>query len=182
MIAKKLNWSAYFFIGLFGSAIVLGIRAIYMLLTDQIVDENDDSLPRFIVYLICLLFIPVLSSYLGTVWTLSTHMIRHDRTALTIDQDGIHHTIICMNLLALFLVGRIEFIPWHAVTGLDDTDGKPYIRVKLRQIRASRLGKILLFIMGYSFCQGMAKPSFTDEEKARIRQYIQENAPNAIFP
>ena len=73
-----------------------------------------------------------------------------------------------MNFFAIFLVFPVKCIPWNSIKTLIKTDDCILIRLKLKHCKTSFLGKIILFILGYSFCKGFVKPYVTYEN---IKQY-----------
>ncbi len=178
MISKKFNWSVYFIIILLSSVILLGTRVICLLLTNQVKDEANADLPFVLICFMVCAFSVVLLSYLCTVICLLIRIFKYKQQALYIDEHGIHNTLICINLLAFIFVGKIDFIPWSAVSYFDKEE--LYIRVKTKAIKASPMGKLLVFVLGYNFLERMIKPKFNEEEKMLIEQYI--NAHTGFTP
>ena len=170
MISKKFNWSIYFIITLLSGMILLGARVVYLLLTNQVKDESNTDLPLILIYFMVCAISVVIFSYLCTVICYLIQIFKYKQRALYINEQGIHNTLICINLLAFFFVGKIAYIPWSAVSYFEKEE--LYIRVKTKDIKASPIGKLLVFVLGYNFSARMIKPKFSEDEKMTIEQYI----------
>ncbi len=96
--------------------ILLGVRVVYLLLTNQVKDEANADLPFVLIcFMVCAISV-VLLSYLCTVICYLIQIFKYKQRALYIDEQGIHNTLICINLLAFVFVGKIDYIPWSAVS------------------------------------------------------------------
>ncbi len=175
MFSKNLNWKIYFFISLFSFVIIFGTRACIMLLTGQVVFEDGTPAWSFIAYLLII----VLLSYLASVLCMLKQLLKFKSKAFTVDEDGIHNTLIYINILAFVFTFKIKFIPWDSVKYFDQTTPEfYYIRVNTRKITASRIAKLVIAVLGYSFAAGFTKGNLSDEERRIISNYISEKSPD----
>ncbi len=177
--SKKLNVGAYFWLTLLGLFLAPGVYVIVLLLSGKIEDENGVLLPLAFQHGMALLFLIVLSSYFITVLSLLRQMIGFRCAAMTVDETGIHNTFIFLNLLCFTFVGRIKLIPWCAVTDYAIDEDGMMLRVAYGKVEGSFLGRLLVWIMGYSFCRGMAKQNFDEPQRLFVLQEIRKVMPNA---
>ncbi len=171
MFEKKFNWKIYFFILLFGATVAMGVRVMFLLVTNQVTDENGSALPQVMIWLMCIMICLVCSTYLMTFITLLKQVILHKNIAFRIDEAGIHDTVVFIYLFAFVLVCKIKFIPWSAVHYIDSDNDGVYIRMNRRQVTASFMGKILIGILGYHFCYSFTSKKLSQEEKDIISSY-----------
>jgi len=171
MQKHKLGWRFWFFYIFLLGILLLGIRAISMLVAGQVTLEDEPMSPVFAWVMSMMLSIP-LSSYLYSVITMTKQLIGHQKTALTITEEGIENTLTFVYLLAFVFVVPVKCIPWCSVTYWDDEDKHPYIRVKVGQIHASPLAKLILWVRGYMFCHSFCTPAVTCEEIAKYKVKI----------
>lgn len=168
-VEHKLNWRFHFWWVLLSGVILLGGRVIYMLFTGQVSDE-DGPLPTVISALFGGLLTVVMLSYAAAVITSWHHLLTCKGQAFTISPEGIENTVLVINVLAFVLVLRVRFIPWSSVK-YKDFDRGVYLRVRIREVRCGLLAKLVLAVLGYSFCQGMIKPSLSEAEIEQIKAY-----------
>lgn len=159
----KLAWRVYFFLILFTGVCLLGIRVIYMLLNGE-VSDNGEEMSRVVAVVISLMLGVVLLSYIFTTLRLWIQLIKYDRCGLFITENGIENTVVFINVLAFVIVVPVRLIPWESVTYYDVVDKTPYIRVKTRLVKAGWIAKLLLGIMGYTFCYSFVKPNVEDAD------------------
>ena len=164
----KLNWRFWFIVILFGGIQPLGYRAVYMLYTNQIFDENNQPLSKGFSLFLCIAISLVLFTYLLTVINLLRIFVKNKGSAFLLTEKGIENSFVIINLFAILLAIPIKCIPWNSIKTLIKTDDCILIRLKLKHCKTSFLGKIILFILGYSFCKGFVKPYVTYEN---IKQY-----------
>lgn len=162
MKACKAGWRYYFFLIFFAAASVLGMKVIWMLLNGEVMDDSGDMSAAASVSLSILIGI-AFSTYVETAVMMLWQVLRFDGCLLEINQNGIENTLVFVNILAIVLVVPVKRIPWEAVT-YTDFDDDPYIRVNTKKVRAGRLAKLLLMIMGYQFCLSFVKPKVTCDE------------------
>lgn len=175
MQTHRLNWRFHFLWVLLALVILLGSRVIYMLLTGQVVDENDQPLTSVFTWIVSSLLAIVMSSYLMTVIRSLRQLIAYRGAAFTLTSAGIENTLIVVNLLAFVFVFPIRLIPWSSVRSIDLDDGV-YIRVKRDGVQAGSLSRLALWILGFPFCAGMIKPKLAPEEIEQIRLYCRPYA------
>lgn len=161
----KLNWKVYFFLSFFSLVIIIGARAVYMLLGGQVsYGEDGEEIGKGLSVFMAVLVSLVLSTYFITVLNLLKQIICFKRTALTITENGIENTLILLNLFAFVFVVPVKLIPWEAVKYFDSDNGIPYIRINIKEIEAGFLAKAVLFVLGYDFCFGFVKPHVCVED------------------
>ena len=177
MIQKKLNRKIWFFIILLGGTCLLAAKVITMLLTGQVVDEYDQKLGLSLGLMVSVMFVLVCSTYAGTVYTLLRQRFGQNNLAFTADERGIHNTFVMVNILAFMLAAPVTFIPWSAVTYIDNDKDSLYIRVKTKEVQASLIGRLILSVMGYQFCAGFTGGNLTQQEKDKIRAYCEKQSP-----
>jgi hypothetical protein len=95
----KLGWRFWFFYVLLFGTLLLGLRAISMLLTGQVTLEDEPMPPAF-AWIMSILFAIPLSTYLYSVVAMTKQLIRHQATALTITEQGIENTLTFVYLFA----------------------------------------------------------------------------------
>ena len=167
----KLGWRFWFFYILLFGTLLLGLRAISMLLTGQ-VSLEDEPMPPAFAWIMSILFAIPLSSYLYSVVVMTKQLIRHQATALTITEQGIENTLTFVYLFAFVFVIPVKLIPWNSVKYWDGEETPHYIRVKVSCIHAPMLAKLILWIRGYMFCHSFCNPAVTCEEIARYKAKI----------
>ena len=170
----KLGWRFWFFYVFLLLTLLLGLRAISMLLTGQVSLEDEPMPPAFAWIMSIMLSIP-LSTYLYSIITMTRQLIRHQGTALTITNEGIENTLTFVYLFAFVFVFPIKLIPWGSVKYWDDEESHPYVRVKVGQVKTPLLAKLILWIRGYMFCHSFCRPPVTSEEIARYKARIDSN-------
>ncbi len=158
MKEHKLNWRFWFFVILFGGIQPLGYRVIYMLYNNQIVDENDQPLGEGFSMFMCLAIGLVLFTYLISVINLLRVYVKNKGEAFTLTENGIENSFVILNFFAIFLVFPIKRIPWNSIKTIIKADDLISLRINKKNVHASFLAKIILFISGYSFCKGFVKP------------------------
>ena len=158
MKEHKLNWRFWFIVILFGGIQPLGYKAVYMLYTNQIFDENNQPLSKGFSLFLCIAISLVLFTYLLTVINLLRIFVKNKGCAFSLTEKGIENSFVIINLFAILLAIPIKCIPWNSIKTLIKTDDCILIRLKLKHCKTSFLGKIILLILGYSFCKGFVKP------------------------
>ncbi len=172
MKEHKLNWRFWFIVILFGGIQPLGYRVIYMLYTNQIFDENNQPLSKGFSLFLCIAISLVLFTYLLTVINLLRIFVKNKGSAFSLTEKGIENSFVIINLFAILLAIPIKCIPWNSIKTLIKTDDCILIRLKLKHCKTSFLGKIILFILGYSFCKGFVKPYVTYENIEQYSSYF----------
>ena len=168
----KLNWRFWFIVILFGGIQPFGFRAVYMLYTNQIFDENNQPLSKGLSLFLCIAISFVLFTYLITVINLLRIFVKNKGSAFTLTEKGIENSFVIINFFAILLAIPIKCIPWNSIKTLIKTDDCILIRLKLKNCKTSFLAKIILFIMGYSFCKGFVKPYITYEDIESYSNYL----------
>lgn len=171
MIEKKFNWKIYFFIVLFGGVLLLASRVIFLLITDQVVDEEGLPLSPVLMGFLCFMIILACSTYAITFISLLKQVITHKNVAFKMDHSGIHNAVVLINLFAFVIVANVKWIPWSSVHYIDRDDDTIYIRVKKKQIAASAIGKFVIGITGYRFCYAFITKKLSEEEMNIISSY-----------
>ena len=172
MFEKKFNWKIWFFILLFGATLLMAACVVFLLLTNQIVDENNMPLPPVIVVFLCFMICLVCSTYAATFIALLKHVFIYENTAFRIDEAGIHNTVVFVYLFAFVIVSNVKFIPWSAVCYIDNEEADTiYIRVKKKQVSASFVGKLIIGILGYHFCHSFTTDKLSPSERSVISSY-----------
>ncbi len=161
----------------FGCILPLAARVVFMLISGQIVDENNVPLSAGLAAFMCFVIIFVCSTYAVTFIVLLKQVIKFNNTAFTADSQGIHNTVVIMNLFAVVIAAPVKHIPWKAVSCADTEDGSLYIRVKTGEIEASLIAKLILKIVGYRFCHGLISRSLSFGEINMIYDYCRAYSP-----
>ncbi len=171
MFEKKLNWKIYFFILLFGGILLMASYVIYLLATNQIVDEEGLALPPVLIGFMCFMICLVCSTYVVTFIALLKQVVIYKNTAFRIDESGIHNTVVFVYLFAFVIVSNVKFIPWSAVHYIDRSEDSLYIRVKKKQVSASHIGKLIIGLLGYHFCLSFTTKKLSQWEMDIISSY-----------
>jgi hypothetical protein len=159
----KAGWRYYFFLVFFFLVSLMGIRIIWMLLNGEVLD-GDEEMSRELALFLATMFAIVMVTYIETTVVLIWQLVHFRGCALKITASGVENTLVFINLLAFVLVLPVKRIPWEAVKYADLDDGGPYIRVRMNQLDACWLAKLLLWILGYQFCISFVKPQVTCED------------------
>lgn len=160
----KLNWRYWFFVILFGGIQPLGYKAVYMLWNNEVTYEDGVTVERAVVVFMCMAISFILLVYLSSVINLLVLYIKNKGCGLTITEKGIENTVVIFKFLALFIIVPVKLIPWEAIKYYNKDNGELYIRVKKRQVEAGLLGKLIISVLGYQFCQGLVKPAVKPED------------------
>ena len=170
MISKKWNGKIYCFIVFFAAVTALASRVLLMLSQGQVMDENGEAMAPVWTGILFAMILLIGASYALSVVSMLTQVIAQKGVAFCADKTGIHNTVVLINAFAFVFVFRVKFIPWHAVSLLDTSEGV-YIRVKKNEIDASVFGRLVLWVMGYRFCWSFVTPKMTADEQALIETY-----------
>lgn len=168
VIEHKVGWRFWFFLIFLAAVLPLGVRVICMLLSGEIVMEDNSPISPLVAWGISAILCFPLLTYFISVLTMLRQVIVYKRRALTITYEGLENTLTFVNLFAFILVVPIKFIPWEAINYYDDKEKFPCVRVSVKQIKASPIAKAILFVRGYMFCANFCKPIVTHSE---IDQY-----------
>ena len=172
MFEKKFNWKIWFFIILFGGTVLMASYAVFLLATNQVVNEDGMPLHSFEVGFLCFMICLVCSTYVATFIALLKQAAVHKNTAFRIDEEGIHNTVVFVYLFAFVIVCNVKLIPWSAVHYVDNEEKEgPYIRVKSRKVSASFIGRLIIGILGYHFCYSFTKTKLSEAERAIVLSY-----------
>ena len=174
----KLNWRYWFFLIILSSVIILGAKGTHMLFTNQ-VTYYDEEMSFLFSFAVGLIFSIVLLTYLISVISMISCFVKNKGCGLNITDIGIENTLVFVNLFAFVIVARVKTIPWEAIKYYDITDGKPYIRVKTKEVEAGFFAKLILKVLGYSFCLSFVKPAVNPEDielyKHRFSLYSEDS-------
>lgn len=185
MLEKKFNWKIYFFILLFSGIILMAFYTTFLLATNQVVDEDGLPLPPALIGFMCFMIYLVCSTYAVTVIALLKQVIARKNIAFRVDESGIHNTVVFVNLFAFVIVSNVKFIPWSAVRYIDRDGDGVYIRVNKKQVSASLMGKLIIGLLGYSFCRSFTAGNLSEWEKDMISSYCADksvcDSPSDIF-
>jgi hypothetical protein len=172
MFEKKFNWKIWFFIVLFGGTVLMAAYVVFLLATNQIVDEDGLPLYPFIIGLMCFMICLVCSTYAATVIALLKQVTVYKNTAFRVDEEGIHNTLVFVYLFAFVIVCNVKLIPWSAVRYVDNEAKEGmYIRVRSRKVSASFVGRLIIGILGYHFCYSFTKTKLSLAERDTIMSY-----------
>ncbi len=170
----KLNWRYWFFCLLFIGILTLGIRVLLMVINGEIVDESG-AVVEFDLLLAPIVL--VLFTYFITVVSLLKILFQNKGCGLLITDRGIENTVVFIALFAFVIVVPVKLIPWEAIKYCDKGEKSLYIRVYKKEIEAGFFAKLIISVLGYSFCQGFIKPDVTEEdiEKYKHRFSLKNN-------
>ena len=115
-----------------------------------------------------LIFLIVGSSYVWSGWMMLMQLIMDKGVGMRFTEEGIEQTFAIVNLFAFIFVAPIRFIPWDAVKEITSSKGIYRASVDLDKVEAGFMGKRLLHMAGFCFCNNMVKPSV---ERDDIRRY-----------
>lgn len=182
MFEKKFNWKIWFFILLFAGTVLMASYGVFLLATNQIVDEDGLPLHPLFIGLMCFMICLVCSTYAATAIALLKQVTVYKNTAFRIDEEGIHNTLVFVYLFAFVIVCNVRLIPWSAVRYINNEDKEAmYIRVRSKEVSASSIGKLIIAILGYQFCYSFTKTKLSQAERAIILSYC-INQPNCKTP
>lgn len=164
----KAGWRYYFFLIFFGLVSILGARVIWMLLSGEVMDGDEEMSREMAIFLSVMVGI-AFSTYIETAAVLLWQLIRYGGCALEITENGVENTLVFVNILAFVFVVPVKLIPWEAVKYTDFDDNHPYIRVNTKMVQAGWLAKLILLVLGYQFCNSFVKPNVTCDEVKRYQ-------------
>ena len=113
---KKYNWRAKFFVGLFVFMIAIAFLGIWIGLSNEILDENGEPLGIFLSILFVSLIGIVALVYAIALVSYLKQLINHKMAAFSVDENGIHNIAWAINILAFFVIIKVNLIPWEGVT------------------------------------------------------------------
>lgn len=173
----KLNWRFWFFFILFSVVVLIGIRVIYMMLTGQVVDENNEQIGFIFALFICFPLSLVLLTYLLSVISMGKLLIKNHGCGLKLTDAGIENTVVFFFIFAFAIIAPVKCIPWEAVKyyDYDKEDKFPYIRINTKMVQAGFFAKLLLKLFGYQFCHSFVKPNVTDEDINLYKHKFENN-------
>lgn len=177
MFTKKWNAKFYFAAAFLGGILALIGYAASLIGTGRVADENGEALAPVWNTVFYIVITIIGTTYFITFLALILQFIRFKSAAFTLDSDGIHNTLCIVMLFAFVLVVPVKFIPWSAVKSLDTDDEVVSVRLNTAQVQASRLGKLILAVRGYSFCYTFTKEALSAEETQQIAAYCKDKSP-----
>lgn len=107
----KLGTMFYVFIAFFA---VVGVGAIHMGLS-LMVDDTDDQGVIF-----SLLIILIAAGYVLSAVTMLMQVIFYKGIGLKLSEEGVSDTLVIVNVFAFFFVAPVRFIPWDALSEIED--------------------------------------------------------------
>ncbi len=171
----KAAWRYYFFLILFTAVSLLGIWVFYMLFAGQVSfgDDLTSAENKFLsVFTIVALSLP-LSTYALSAFRLWCQLIKYKGAVLTITEKGVENTLVFTWLLAFVFIKPVKLIPWESVTYYDNVDGAPYIRMKVKEVNAGWLARMILRLFGFMFHVTFIKPKVSEDDILPYRHRFQ---------
>ena len=166
MKTYKAAWRYYFFAILFTVVSLMGARALYMLFAGQVSfgDDLTAGENKFLcIFAAVVLFFPLLS-YLRSALCLWIQILRYKSAVLTLTDRGIENTLVFTWLFAFVFIRPVKLIPWEAVKYCDTENGHPYVRLRVKKVKAGWLARLILRLKGYIFLVSFVKPRVLSED------------------
>ena len=176
IMEKKLGKGVFAVMIIIALAVIGAAYASFLIINNEVTYEDGEPLPLVIRVLICTLLGIVSFGYVISCIRFLNHIVKHGKTAFKISEQGIHDTVILLNVLAFVFVVPVKFIPWSEITYAEKIGEMVYIRAKVKKIKTSLLGKIIIGILGYDFCRSSVSGRFTNQEAELILSYCPESA------
>ncbi len=144
-----------------------------MILKGDVVDESG-AVVKFDLLMVPIAL--VLLTYLVTVANMVRLYIINKGCGLVITENGIENTVAVINIFAFVIALPVRLIPWEAIKYYDNEGNHLYVRVKTKEIKAGFLARLIISVLGYSFCHGFIKPDVKAEdiEKYKYRFSLQK--------
>ena len=166
MKTYKATWRYYFFAILFTAVTLLGARALYMLFAGQVSfgDDLTAGENKFLcIFAAVVLFFPLLS-YLRSALCLWIQILRYKSAVITLTDRGIENTLVFTWLFAFVFIRPVKLIPWEAVKYYAPEDSHPYVRLRVKKVKAGWLDRLILRLKGYIFLVSFVKPRVLSED------------------
>lgn len=158
MAQYRVKWGFWFISVLCFFIFVTGPKIIMMLLNGEIAYEDGEVISGVMRTLMITLFSIVWILYLPTVFSILKIVFVYKCKPFEITPEGIKNTFICIPIFCIMVVRTVKLIPWESVKYIDGEDGVMHFRLRLRKVKCGLLAKLYLFVLGYSFCIGLAGP------------------------
>lgn len=156
----KLNWKFWAFIAFFGVFTCLGFMVTLSMFSGGVVDENSEDIGLLMPILTTI----VLSTWLSSLVNLIRLYIKNKGCGMFITDKGIESTFVFGMAFAFIIALPVRLIPWEAIKECDNEKGFLHIRVNKNEIQASFLAKIIISIVGFSFCKGFVKTELKEKD------------------
>ena len=161
----KLNWKFWSFITFFGVLTALGFMVTSSMFSGGVVDENGEELGLLIPVLMTL----ILSTWLISLVNLIRLYIKNKGCGMFITDKGIESTFVFGRVFAFIIALPVRLIPWEAIKECENEIGYWHIRVNKNEIEAGFLSKLIISIVGFSFCKGFIKTEITEKDIEKYR-------------
>ena len=156
----KLNWKFWLFIVFFSVLMALGFMAALSMFRGGVVDENGEDIGLLMPVLIMI----VLSTWLISLVNLISLYIKNKGCGMFITGKGIENTFVCRIVFSFIIALPVRLIPWEAIKECEKENGFLHIRVNKNEIEAGFLAKLIISIVGFSFCKGFIKTDITEKD------------------
>ena len=166
MKTYKAAWRYYFFAILFTAVSLMGARALYMLFAGQVSfgDDLTAGENKFLcIFAAVVLFFPLLS-YLRSALCLWIQILRYKSAVITLTDRGIENTLVFTWLFAFVFIRPVKLIPWEEVKYCDTENSHPYVRLRVKKVKAGWLARLILRLKGYIFLVSFVKPRVLSED------------------
>ena len=166
MKTYKAAWRYYFFAILFTAVSLMGARALYMLLAGQVsfVDDLTAGENKFLCIFAAVVLVFPLLSYLRSALCLWIQILRYKSAVITLTDRGIENTLVFTWLFAFVFIRPVKLIPWEAVKYYAPEDSHPYVRLRVKKVKAGWLARLILRLKGYIFLVSFVKPRVLSED------------------
>ncbi len=166
MKTYKATWRYYFFAILFTAVTLLGARAPYMLFAGQVSfgDDLTAGENKFLCIFAAVVLLLPLMSYARSSCYLWRQLIKYKGAVITLTDKGIENTLAFTWLFAFVFIRPVKLIPWESVKYYDENDGHPYVRLRVKKVKAGWLARLILRMWGFMFLHSFVKPHVSAED------------------
>ncbi len=140
-------------------------KGIIMIANGEITFEDGEVIDGAWKTLMITLFSIVWLAYLPTIFSVLKIVFIYKCKPFEITPEGIKNTFVCINLLCFMIIRPVKLIPWDSVKWVMDDEEGLAIRVRVKKVKAGLIAKLMLLVLGYVFCMGMAKPKLSEADK-----------------
>ncbi len=162
MTKYKIRFNFWFMCAI-SFLIVFGLlRTIYMIETGGLT-WADGPIEGFEKTFIITLFSVVCVLYLPTIFSILKIIFLYKCKPFEITPEGVKNTFVFTVFLCFVIIRPVDFIPWESVKNVITAgDLVINLRLKTKDIKASPIAKLVLKLLGYSFCITFVKPELTE--------------------
>ena len=162
MAEYKPNGRFLFIVFLNFALLAMSLYAVYFSLTNEI--EFAGKYEGMTKEPLITAFAVVAFCYVISCSVIVIHLIKNKGNVMTITYDGVKNGLMMVNVACIFVILPVKFIPWQAITGVEDENGMINAKVDTTKVKANIFAKLLLRFSGFDFCCKRTSPGIYKED------------------